>query len=206
MKAGDRTENAASHKPRATTDNAPMPNVAAQPVRRPLGAIENVMQAQQRRGPSLPPVKEKGWNKSIRAAPLQRGAHRTLHVSAQPAGIPMYDPAALRQAEGLYILPAAARRQDSASASACHPPAEPDAPPSTPRGGAALPTSSGASSSFMAAGAGPVELADLYEQGPGWRRSASRGGVGRVQVASRTSSGKGGGAVSRVPWADSAVK
>ena len=219
MKAGDRPENAPP-KRREPPDKVPKSQAApAPPIRRALGTIENVMQAQQRRRSTEHPAPGKGWDKSIRAAPL-RGGHQTVHVTATATThpntgvIPMYNPADVRQAEGLWIVPlAAARRQSSHPASSASPPTltEPDVPSSTPPTAASppeievpLPSSSGASSSLMAGG--PVELATLFELGPGWRRSAS-GGMGRVLVAGRSSSVKGGGSASRTPWrAESAVR
>ena len=135
---------------------------------------------------------------------LQRGGGRG--TTETMSGIPMYDPAAalsVEQQQQLYIIPAVARQQLSAGSSR---PVHTSTPPrpsgadlllSSPAAaaGGGLQLESGGGCSSLLLGGGPVELAALYEAGPGWRRSAS-GSVSRVQVASR-SSVKGGGSAAR---------
>ena len=158
-------------------------------------------------------------NSNSRSRGLQQGGGRgTENMS----GIPMYDPAAalsVQQQHQLYIIPAVARQQLSAGSSrpvhTSTPPRPSGAdllsssPSSSPAAAAAAaaggahPLESGGGCSSLLLGGGPVELAALYEAGPGWRRSASAS-VSRVQVATR-SSVKGGGTAARTARLTEAV-
>ena len=156
-------------------------------------------------------------NNNSRSHGLQQGGGRGTETMS---GIPMYDPAAalsVQQQQQLYIIPAVARQQLSAGSSR---PVHTSSPP-RPSGPADLlsssssspaaaappggvhPLESGGGCSSLLLGGGPVELAALYEAGPGWRRSAS-GSVSRVQVATR-SSVKGGGTAARTARLTEAV-
>ena len=128
-----------------------------------------------------------GWNKGAKAG------------VALGSDIPMYDAASASQ-ERLYIVPAAARHRPPAPR---QPGSAEQAALLTPRGTKrASPLSSpsvapppSAPSEAMSGG-GPLELAALFEQGPGWRRSVSVEAGLRVQVVSRSAS-KGGAWASR---------
>ena len=171
-----------------------------------LGAVENTMQpshllrarhGDMRKQPAL--NNNKGWNKGTKAG-----------VTLE-SDIPMYNAASASQ-ERLYIVPAAARQSQRQ-----RPPVAPRPPPPgwaveelsilTPRGAKCLsphspsaappPVSEGApGSEGIGSGGGPLELAALFEQGPGWRRSVSVEAGSRVQVVSRSAS-KGGSRAAR---------
>ena len=156
-------------------------------------------------------------NKSSSHGLQQGGSSRGTETMS---GIPMYDPVAalsVEQQQQLYIIPAVARQQLSAGSSRPVHTSTPPRPSGTdlhssasaspaaadPAGRGLVQLESGGGCSSLLLGGGPVELAALYEAGPGWRRSAS-GSVSRVQVATR-SSVKGGGTAARTAGLTEAV-
>ena len=164
--------------------------------RRILGAVDNIIQH------SLVHPNNDMQKQKMKPAVIKHGMNKVRRIGGGRLApkwdipIPMYDASSASQAR-LYIVPAAARQhhsQEQLQLSSLLGEAI-----ATPRGkqgsiniSVALPQSEGVSS-LMAGG--PLELAALFEQGPGWMRSSSMD-AGKVQVASRSAS-KGGASASR---------